>query len=206
MDERFIKITNAVYSLLDFFPDGEPLKNRAKDKALAIMENSALVFGTEGWASLQKEKASVEILGDIEILLDYLKLGRSRGWISSVNFLVISKEYEKLRDEIKPLSGLMQNVIKLQMPEQKPKIAPITVEDIPPRQKKILEILKEKGRAQVLDFNSVLSDVTKRTIRRDLDELMRVGKIARFGEFNQVFYRIAENEEIHENHEFHENR
>ena len=58
-------------------------------------------------------------------------------------------------------------------------------------QKKILEILSERGRAQVSDFKTVLLDVTKRTIRRDLDELLRNGKVIRAGEWNQVFYKIS---------------
>ncbi|MBI2050007.1 MAG: DeoR/GlpR transcriptional regulator [Candidatus Staskawiczbacteria bacterium] len=60
------------------------------------------------------------------------------------------------------------------------------------RQKKILQILNEKGKAQVSDFKNVLIDVTKRTIRRDLDELLKNGKIVRVGEWNQVFYQIGQ--------------
>src|SRR3989344_4368193 len=90
-----VKITSAVYKLLDFFPEGEPLKNRAKDKALAITENLVLVFGTRGWVSLQKDKAISQLTEDIEIILSYLKIAKSFGWIDDINFLIISKEYDK---------------------------------------------------------------------------------------------------------------
>src|SRR3990167_10002345 len=93
MEDKFLKITSAVYKLLDFFPEGEPLKNRAKDKALAI---------TEGLVSLQKDKAASQLLEDIEILLNYLKIAKSFGWIDSVNFLIIEKEYENIKKQIQP--------------------------------------------------------------------------------------------------------
>ena len=60
------------------------------------------------------------------------------------------------------------------------------------RQKKILEFLGKNEKAQVMDLQTILPDITKRTIRRDLDELLEAGKIARFGDFNQVFYKISE--------------
>src|SRR3989344_5578739 len=95
MEDKFIQLTSAVYRLLDFFPDEEPLKNRAKDKALAI---------TEGLVFLQKNKAPGQLLEDIEILLNYLKFAKSFGWIDSINFLIISKEYKNIRNQINEAS------------------------------------------------------------------------------------------------------
>ena len=62
--------------------------------------------------------------------------------------------------------------------------------DISSRQEKILEFINRNEKAQVMDLKTVLPDVTKRTIRRDLDELLLTGKVTRLGEFNQVFYKI----------------
>ena len=39
MEDKFLKLTNIVYKVLEFFPESDPLKNRAKDRALAILEN-----------------------------------------------------------------------------------------------------------------------------------------------------------------------
>jgi len=209
MEDKFLKITSAVYKLLDFFPEGEPLKNRAKDKALAI---------TEGLVSLQKDKAASQLLEDIEILLNYLKIAKSFGWIDSVNFLIIEKEYENIKKQIQP----ERQMEKIVFNEMKPPINIVaqtqkvtfqkTIENqvsfteerisqpkpktpeflISGRQKKILQILSEKGKAQVSDFKTVLTDVTKRTIRRDLDELLKNGEIIRVGEWNQVFYQVGQ--------------
>lgn len=211
MEDKFIKLTGAVYRLLDFFPEGEPLKNRAKDRALAITENLILVFGTQGWTSFQKDKASIQLLEDIEIILNYLKLAKSFGWIDSVNFLIISKEYENIRRQIKLLAEPIKKTENTSIVAQTQKVTfQKTVENqisfteerisqpkapeflISDRQKKILQILSEKGKAQVSDFKTVLVDVTKRTIRRDLDELLKNNRIIRVGEWNQVFYEIRQ--------------
>ncbi|MBI1866398.1 MAG: DeoR family transcriptional regulator [Candidatus Staskawiczbacteria bacterium] len=211
-----VKLTSAVYRLSDFFPEGEPLKNRAKDRALAITENLVLVFGTQGWASLQKDKAKSQLLGDIEIILNYLKLAKSFGWIDTVNFLIISKEYERIKSQISlPIEKLpaepvkkaentstveqtqkviFQKTIENQMSFtdkniSQPKSSGFSISD---RQKKILQVLNEKGKAQVSDFKTFLGDITKRTIRRDLDELLKNRRIIRVGEWNQVSYQIGQ--------------
>lgn len=58
------------------------------------------------------------------------------------------------------------------------------------RQNKILEILRTKEKAQVWELQKVLPEVTKRTLRRDLDDLLEKKRIERHGEWNAVFYRI----------------
>jgi len=190
MQDKFLKLTNTVYKVLEFFPESDPLKNRAKDKALVIMDNLVLVNEISGWASFQKEKAKVQLLEDIDIFLGYLWIGKTQKWLNSVNYLIIANEYEKIRTGIKPITA----------PISEPKTPTITVlsntEPKTPsfslsnRQKQIIEFLAKNEKAQVMDLLAVLPDVTKRTIRRDLDELLELGKITRMGEFNQVFYQI----------------
>ena len=99
MEDKFLKLTNTVYRLLEFFPESDPLKNRAKDKALSIMENLILADETSGWASFKKEKDKEMISEDIDILLGYLWIGKTQGWLNSVNCLIISNEYEKIKKQ-----------------------------------------------------------------------------------------------------------
>jgi hypothetical protein len=250
-DNSYIKITKAVYKILDFLPDGDPLKNRAKEKALAILENVTLISGTEGWVSLQKEKASAIILDDIEILKNYLKIGKNQGWIDNINFLIIIKEYDNIKSGINMPKGLMRQSLEvvyktikeestLAEDADKEEINPVRsqaseasadvrghqtsngvkkAKTIQPlidvldnkqqsysnnnqlinkkkyseRQGKILEILEKKEKAQVSDFMKELPNITKRTVRRDLDDLLKRGKVIRAGEWNQVSYKIGHN-------------
>jgi len=215
MEEKFLKLTNAVYKVLEFFPESDPLKNRAKDRALAIMDNLVLINKTSGWVSFQKEKIKVQLSEDIDILLGYLWIGKSQGWLSSANCLIISNEYEKIKKAIEPiieltkkLSGIedlsiikesTQKVLESVLNNTEPKTPTFSISNrqnpplygITARQGKILEFLSKNEKTQVMDLQTILPDITKRTIRRDLDELLQAGKITRLGEFNQIFYKIV---------------
>lgn len=159
MQEGLAKLTGQVYKALEFFPETDPLKIRAKEKALLIMENPAAK--------------------DIDLLLGYLEVARSQGWMNATNFLIISQEYKKIQELIKkpPEPKILP---------QAPKVEFKATE----RQKIILQFLQESKKAQVMDLQAVLPDITKRTIRRDLDELLDMGQIKRLGEFNTVFYQL----------------
>ena len=58
------------------------------------------------------------------------------------------------------------------------------------RQEKILEVLREKGRAQVWEIKQIFPQVSKRTLRRDFESLFKRGIIERIGERNNTFYRL----------------
>lgn len=196
---EYIKITNAVYKILDYFPEGDPLKNKAKEKALAILEQ--VTVGT----------FSVELLNDVEVLKSYLSLARYQGFVNDMNFLIITKEYDQIKNQIALLEAQKKSVDILEKeivlhtvkkedkpePEKKPETHQVAVPKVIQnslkavnRQKKILDILAEREKTQVADIVLRLPKVTKRTVRRDLDELLKEGRILRFGEWNQVFYQI----------------
>ncbi len=157
-----VKITSAVYKILDGLPESDPLKNKAKEKALLVMENLDLA--------------------DIEILENYLAIGKNQGWIDSMNFLIITKEY-----------GLIKSSIQKKIPMQSLQLVQSgNVEDfLTDRQKNILKILAKQEKIQVQDVIKEIPNITKRTVRRDLDDLLKKRKIVRIGEFNQAFYQIA---------------
>ncbi|OGZ72545.1 MAG: hypothetical protein A2908_01585 [Candidatus Staskawiczbacteria bacterium RIFCSPLOWO2_01_FULL_38_12b] len=201
MEDSFIKLTNTVYSILDCLPENDPLKNRAKEKVLAILENMTLVFGTSGWISLQKEKASAQLPDDIEVLINYLVVGKTQGWVSSVNFLIITNQYRDIKNNIRPPEGIIKKSIEIAnsmvMDPKPPMIsskeqngALVYLEKFSERQDKILHILEAREKTQVSDIIKELPNITKRTIRRDLDDLLKRGKIMRVGEWNQVFYKV----------------
>ena len=205
-ESDFIKITNTVYKILDFLPENDPLKNRAKERAISILENATLISGTSGWVSLQKEKASAQVLDDIGVLCSYLEIGKKLGWIDAMNFFIITKEYNIIKSGITPPVGIIKKSIEIGygIPLALPKTSTtVSVtknvvgenaisQKYSPRQEKILKILAEKEKAQVADFIKELPNITKRTIRRDLDDLLKRGKVLRVGEWNQVFYQKSD--------------
>lgn len=214
MKQRIIKLTGATYKLLEFFPESDPLKNKAKERVLLIMESFFLILESGEWLSFKdyfsesREKVKIKILQDIDILLGYFEVARQQDWINRINCLIICNEYEKIKEKIdlKPMlyagseikSGVREtNNQKLNNRAVSESQNQSSLENqsqvshvITARQKKIIEFLSKHEKAQVMDLKTVLLNVTKRTIRRDLDELLRLGKIQRMGEFNRVFYRL----------------
>lgn len=171
MDEIFLKLTDTAYKLLEYFPDKDPLKIKTKERVLAIMENFVL-------------ENTDKVLADIEIVLGYFKIANNHGWINSINYLIICNKYKEIKSKIKIISVEPKTEKIQKLPE------PVLDIILSERQRRILEFLKEKEKAQVMDLQEVLPTVTKRTIRRDLDNLLESGKVVRMGEFNQVFYKV----------------
>lgn len=187
-EDKYSKLTNALYKVIEFFPEEDPLKNKTKEKALEIMEG------------LVKQSDSEQVLKDIDVLKGYLMVGKSQGWIDNINFLILSKEYDKVKEEIGSAAEVMQRGTGLleetkEIPfsknkeETKEKIN-ILQNPISDRQEKILEILEEQGKAQVGDLKKVFSEVSKRTLRRDLDNLLKKKIVVRTGEWNQIVYKL----------------
>ncbi len=61
------------------------------------------------------------------------------------------------------------------------------------RQGKILNILKEKEKVQVWQMKEVFPEITKRTLRRDFERLLKQGLVERIGEKNNTFYKLPGN-------------
>ena len=95
-EDKYSKLTNALYKVIEFFPEEDPLKNKTKEKALEIMEG------------LVKQSNSEQVLGDIDVLKGYLMVGKSQGWIDNINFLILSKEYDKVKEKIGSAAEVMQ--------------------------------------------------------------------------------------------------
>jgi hypothetical protein len=206
MDEKFIKITNSAYKVLEFLPEADPIKNKAKEKVLSIMESSVLVLGVE-FTDTEFLPKTDQALRDIDIFLGYLKIVKERGWLDTINFLILEKEYKVIEVELIRLRSkysTKNNQIQKEIAtspfgaprndgESTEKIEKKIEIEFTERQKKILEIIQKNEKTQVSDIIKVLPQVTKRTIRRDMDELLKLGMVLRIGEFNQIFYKFVEN-------------
>ena len=162
MDKDFlIKLTNNLYRLTLLFPKKEPLRYKMRELADDILAKPT-------------EK-------NLEILNSFFEVVKAQNWVSPSNVLEVQQEYSKLKEEFKKLSE-----VELLKVEKKGELE----ETIPGRQQKILEVLKEKGKAQVWEIQKIFPEVTKRTLRRDFESLLNQGLIERIGERNDTFYKL----------------
>ena len=211
-----VKITNALYRLLEGFPEGDPLTLRIKEKAVAVLENLSLVSQAGGWTSLKsyflkdKEKIVETVLVDIDLLQTLLTVAKDQGWLDGVNFLIITKEYRTIKERVEQFQekkreyGFLGNASEKKSLEENHIGVKNGIREIgqnsnmtvvlPSRKKRILELLRQREGVQVADIIKELPQVTKRTIRRDLDILLKEGKIERTGTYNQISYRIQKND------------
>lgn len=166
--------------MTDGFPEGEPLKFKIREMANQILSDLVLFNPTGG------EK----IVKDIEVLDNYFEVARIQNWVNPLNFFVLEQEYGKIKEsmansEKAPKAVPKQPVVSgLAHPTSEPRSDG--------RHQKILEILKEKGQTQVWEIKKIFPEVSKRTLRRDFDYLLKQGIIERIGEKNDTSYKIKE--------------
>lgn len=212
--EQLIQLTNNLYRLTLLFPKKEPLRYKMRELADEIL--AKLVGVRPGSDSkmpgLDTENRSLQILEKLEVLDSFFEVAKSQDWVSVSDLLEIQKEYSKVKEEI----GKFKKVEKVENTEltkvesfplaipvhrqeemsKEPSQTEITQKVIPnnleknSRQEKILEILKEKDKAQVWEFKQIFPQVTKRTLRRDFEYLLNQGLVERIGERNATFYKL----------------
>ena len=164
MDKDFlIKLTTNLYRLTILFPKKEPLRYKMRGLADEILANQT------------EEK--------LEILNSFFEVAKTQNWVTPQDILNLQQEYSNVKEELKKLSE-----VQLPKVEKRREVE----ETIPGRQQKILEVLNEKGRAQVWEIQKIFPEVTKRTLRRDFESLLNQDLIERMGERNETFYQIKE--------------
>lgn len=167
--EFFLKLACATYKVADVLPEHEEIRGNIKDTATSIVAQLLLP---------EKEYDGSRIVREVQQIQEYFNTAKSKQWVNPENFLILEKEYDKIIE-------LFEQAEPISIPVPVPS-APSLSE----RQKKILEILRTKEKTQVWELQKVLPEVTKRTLRRDLDDLLQLNLVERQGEWNEVFYRL----------------
>jgi hypothetical protein len=179
-----IQLTNSLYRLTILFPKKEPLRYKMRELADDILVRPS-------------EK-------DLEALNRFFEVAKIQNWASPFDVLAIQKDYDNIREELNLVSektpqifpetiapralskivdsdSLIPEIIS-RMPELQPS-------ERNERQERILAFLRENGRAQVWEVKQVFPEVTKRTLRRDFEQMLSQGVIERMGEKNNTFYQ-----------------
>ena len=163
MDRDFlIQLTNNLYRLTLLFPKKEPLRYKMREVADEI-----LVKPTEK---------------NMEILDSFFEVVKSQNWVKATDILAVQEKYDNLKGGLKKGSPMVE--AKFQS------LIEIKPQEVPERQEKILAFLRKNGRAQVWQVKQILPEVTKRTLRRDFDQMLRQGMVERMGEKNNTSYQI----------------
>ena len=185
--ENLIELTNNLYRLTLLFPKKEPLRYKMRELADEILANSLRIAEN----SKTVENCSRPILEELEVLDSFFEVAKSQNWVKKEELLNLQQEYIKLKEDLE--KSTIQNVEVQNVevrPPQIPQLIPGPGKEINQRQEKILAFLRENGRAQVWQAKQILPEVSKRTLRRDFEFLLKQGKIERIGERNETFYQL----------------
>ena len=189
MDKDFlIQLTNNLYKLTLLFPKKEPLRYKMREVADEILDRC-----------LRQNPGQNPVLDDLKVLDSFFEVAKVQNWVAISEVLRVQEEYNKIKAEIKKNTEPPPEPPKLlEKPEKEPveshpiQIPPPATSSVNSRQEKILEFLKENGRAQVWQVKQIFPEVTKRTLRRDFESLLKQGIIERIGERNDTFYELKE--------------
>ena len=165
--DNLVELTNKVYKLTLLFPKKEPLRYKIREVADDILVCNS---------------SSKKLQENLGILEKYFEVAKWQNWVSYFDILEIQKKYDKIKSDL--LETVEKSALAVKRDES------VFVKDLDNRKEKILEILKEKERIQVWEVNKILSDVSKRTLRRDFEQLLKQGLVERIGEKNNTFYQL----------------
>lgn len=110
---------------------------------------------------------------DLQVLDSFFEVAKSQNWVSPTDILVVQEEYANLREQL---------IVEVK-PQQ-------LISQMGNRQEKILEFLKKYGKTQVWQVQQIFPELTKRTLRRDFEQMLNQGLIERIGDRNETFYQI----------------
>lgn len=202
--DYLLQVTNELYRITLLFPKKEPLRYKMRKIGNEILANFVDLSGVS--SSNKKIKLSEESGHKIEILDGFLDIARAQNWVRASDLLSLQKEYNVIKDKLLEVSNdsdkktvqetahvPVYNRPKKEKKErvEKRRKAPERV-TLSNRQEKILTILEKEEQAQVNDMIGYFPEISKRTLRRDLKDLLENSLIIRKGRRNNTFYEVRE--------------
>ncbi len=153
-----------------------------------------------GFGSSPKQTNGNAAILKLELLDGFFEVAKAQDWVSPNEVLKLQQEYSKLRETLKkseiPESSQKSvvSLIPVNLPRGEIVIGPAqlagTTGVVESRQQEILNFLREKGRAQVWEVKQIFPELSKRTLRRDFEQLLNKKTIERIGERNNTFYQL----------------
>ncbi len=192
MDKEYLtKITNDLYRLTLLFPKKEPLRYKMRELADNVLSDLILVIEGDS----KSRDLINEIKKNIEPLDVFFEIAKGQNWVTPDTISELQDKFTVIREELEEFEKTLENELiteKESVLTKKEKVAEFS--SFNPRQKKIIEMLKNKEKIQVGDAQKIFPKITKRTLRRDFDSLLKQGAVKRTGKTNLTFYHLADKE------------
>lgn len=194
-----VRLTMAVHKVADILPRQDSLRAKIQESANKLLASLVLLAKENPITSGQKRQVISRAIRELGVLVAYLNYAKRVSQVNPENFVVLEREYNKVEEFLRQLhqpDAAAEHVrskasnISIGAPKSRLVNMQKSQESLSKRQTRILELLRNKEKTQVWELQKVLPEVTKRTLRRDLDDLLEKNLILRGGEWNEVFYQI----------------
>lgn len=200
ISKKALELALAVYRVTELFPREEILRIRIRERALGITDGLIKLFNLGLNPHLEKLDA------DFEVLFAYFEIAQAQNWVKPQNFKVLIHYYRDLQEEINVARGSprflsrfssSQELKKEEVEKKKEQIRKKERQvqrneaeevELTPRQQDIFNYLQSIGRGRMEEISRVFSAISKRTLRRDLENLLKMGYIKRLGFGTAVLY------------------
>ena len=191
---RIISAAVAVYKTADALPGTDPLVQRMKNATLQTTEDFVVLF-----CGGDTEKNKSRVQSSLEILCGYFALAKEQNWIHEQNFVALTKEYRDLYAQLSEAAVAAPKRVPIETPvEVKPKsvaratpVRTAVSTNINDRQKKILEYMKNNPESQFGPVAELFDGISTRTVRRDLDVLVKNKILRREGNTSSSLYKLS---------------
>jgi len=171
--QKGYKLLIAIHRLVEVFPKerkfsiGSDLKHSANEVLTKIVTSKF---------NLANEKI-LETLSNLEV-------AKGLGLAKNINFQILGQEYQKLAKEV--ISTRLSLGIPRGLASWKVKIS----KKLTPRQKKIIQYLKENNKINFSQAREIFSEVSSRTLRLDLKSLLAQKLIHKNGKSVRTYYTL----------------
>lgn len=196
LPRRALDLSLAIYRVTAKFPPGEVLVGQMRglgNEIAAALGAANIEPGSTGEPERLKK--------DIERLRVYFRIAKEQNWVREMNWSVLDFEYYRLEQEIvfgcresarmgsmanRHEGGEENNITShnIKAREKRPE-KPLhrrSSDDLPLRQDRILKVVQNKGAVKMADLVPLFKDdISERTLRNELQELVRGGLIKKRG-------------------------
>jgi len=203
----FVRLIVATHKVVNILPREDPVRAQVQDSSNKLLVSLILLVQENPAMSGQRPTVTARAIRETGKLVAYLNYAKRTAEINPENFVMLEREYSKVGEFLRKLH---EKAIVVNQPVNQERVVPkrnISTRQIVPvikskentsvlkgelssRQSRILELMRNKPKVQVWELQKVLPEVTKRTLRRDLDDLLQRSFIIRQGEWNEIFYQI----------------
>ena len=139
---------------------------------------------------------------DTFILCGYFALASEQNWIHEQNFVALTREYRDLYAQLSKKEDITPNrdtpdspaeavAVKPQQTQKATPVRAVASIDINDRQKKILAYMKSNPESPFGPVVELFDGISSRTVRRDLDVLVRGNLLVREGNTSSSLYKLA---------------